>query len=217
MDKTAFDQRYREYQNAVEDFLQGQFSDKPHWEDLYASMRYSLLAGGKRIRPVLALEFARLAGARWQEALPAACAVEMVHTYSLIHDDLPCMDDDDLRRGKPTNHKVYGETMAVLAGDALQPAAYTLILDSALSSPAGVRTDSGGGLRSPGYGGRTGAGHPPRPQDGGGAHRGSPSENRLYDPGCLHHGLRRRRCCCASAGGCRGVCRESGAGVPDSG
>ena len=123
MDKTAFDLRYREYQNAVEDFLQGQFSDKAHWEDLYASMRYSLLAGGKRIRPVLALEFARLAGARWQEALPAACAVEMVHTYSLIHDDLPCMDDDDLRRGKPTNHKVYGETMAVLAGDALQPAA----------------------------------------------------------------------------------------------
>ena len=106
MDKTAFDLRYREYQTAVEEFLQGQFSDKPHWEDLYASMRYSLLAGGKRIRPVLALEFARLAGGKWQEALPAACAVEMVHTYSLIHDDLPCMDDDDLRRGKPTNHKV---------------------------------------------------------------------------------------------------------------
>ena len=136
MDKTAFDLRYREYQTAVEEFLQGQFSDKPHWEDLYASMRYSLLAGGKRIRPVLALEFARLAGGKWQEALPAACAVEMVHTYSLIHDDLPCMDDDDLRRGKPTNHKVYGETMAVLAGDALQPAAYTLILDSALPSEA---------------------------------------------------------------------------------
>ena len=114
MDKTAFDLRYREYQTAVEEFLQGQFSDKPHWEDLYASMRYSLLAGGKRIRPVLALEFARLAGGKWQEVLPAACAVEMVHTYSLIHDDLPCMDDDDLRRGKPTNHKVYGETMASL-------------------------------------------------------------------------------------------------------
>ena len=85
---------------------------------------------------MLALEFARLAGGKWQEVLPAACAVEMVHTYSLIHDDLPCMDDDDLRRGKPTNHKVYGETMAVLAGDALQPAAYTLILDSALPSEA---------------------------------------------------------------------------------
>ena len=124
MDKTAFDLRYREYQTAVEEFLQGQFSDKPHWEDLYASMRYSLLAGGKRIRPVLALEFARLAGGKWQEVLPAACAVEMVHTYSLIHDDLPCMDDDDLRRGRPTNHKVYGEATAILAGDGLLTAAF---------------------------------------------------------------------------------------------
>lgn len=91
-------------------------------------MRYSLLAGGKRIRPVLTLEFARIAGMDWHDALPAACALELVHTYSLIHDDLPCMDDDDLRRGKPTNHKVYGETLAVLAGDALQPEAFRLIL-----------------------------------------------------------------------------------------
>ena len=87
-----------------------------------------LLAGGKRIRPVLTLEFARIAGMDWHDALPAACALELVHTYSLIHDDLPCMDDDDLRRGKPTNHKVYGETLAVLAGDALQPEAFRLIL-----------------------------------------------------------------------------------------
>lgn len=83
--------------------------------------------GGKRIRPVLTLEFARLGGIDWHLALPYACALELVHNYSLIHDDLPCMDDDDLRRGKPTNHKVYGETLAILAGDALQPEAFRLI------------------------------------------------------------------------------------------
>jgi geranylgeranyl diphosphate synthase type II len=82
-------------------------------------MRYTVFAGGKRFRPVLTLLSARAAGGREEEAMPAACAVEMVHAFSLIHDDLPCMDDDDLRRGKPTNHKVYGEGIAVLAGDAL--------------------------------------------------------------------------------------------------
>ena len=129
MDKQEFQQRYDTYRREIEAFLKGLFADHTDWGDLYESMRYSLLAGGKRIRPVLALEFARLAGmADWREALPAACAVELVHTYSLIHDDLPCMDDDDLRRGKPTNHKVYGETLAVLAGDALQPEAFRLIL-----------------------------------------------------------------------------------------
>lgn len=128
MEQTAFDVRYGEYRAAVEDYLQGLFTDKPHWADLYDAMRYSLLSGGKRIRPVLTLEFARLAGLDWHAALPVACALELVHTYSLIHDDLPCMDDDDLRRGKLTNHKVYGETLAVLAGDALQPEAFRLIL-----------------------------------------------------------------------------------------
>ena len=97
-------------------------------EGLQTAMRYSLLAGGKRIRPVLAMKFCEAAGGTMEEALDFGCGVEMLHTYSLIHDDLPCMDDDDLRRGKPTNHKVYGETLAVLAGDALQPAAYRLIL-----------------------------------------------------------------------------------------
>ena len=124
----TFESRYEEYRKAVEAYLQGLFKGKPHWKDLYEAMRYSLLAGGKRIRPVLTLEFARLAGMDWQPALPAACALELVHTYSLIDDDLPCMDDDDLRRGKPTNHKVFGETLAVLAGDALQPEAFHLIL-----------------------------------------------------------------------------------------
>ena len=86
--------------------------------------RYSLLAGGKRIRPLLTLEFCRLFGGTEEAALPFACAVEMIHTYSLIHDDLPCMDDDDLRRGKPTNHKVFGEATALLAGDALLTGAF---------------------------------------------------------------------------------------------
>ena len=125
----TFQERYETYRQAVETFLAGQFCQSPHWRDLYDAMRYSLLSGGKRIRPVLTLEFARLAGlADWHTALPVGCALELVHTYSLIHDDLPCMDDDDLRRGKPTNHRVYGETMAVLAGDALQPEAFRLIL-----------------------------------------------------------------------------------------
>ena len=128
MEKAAFDARYDAYRSAVEDYLNGLFTDKPHWADLYESMRYSLLAGGKRIRPVLTLEFARLSGLDWPTAVPVACALELVHTYSLIHDDLPCMDDDDLRRGKPTNHKVYSETLAVLAGDALQPEAFRIIL-----------------------------------------------------------------------------------------
>ena len=128
MDKTMFDERYELYLSEIERFLAAQFEEMPHWADLYESMRYSLLAGGKRIRPVLTLEFARIAGMDWHQALPVACALEFVHTYSLIHDDLPCMDDDDLRRGKPTNHKVYGETMAILAGDALQPEAFRLIL-----------------------------------------------------------------------------------------
>lgn len=128
MDKQSYEERYQLYLAEIERYLHALFEEQPHWADLYASMRYSLLAGGKRIRPILTLEFARLCGMEWRKALPAACALELVHTYSLIHDDLPCMDDDDLRRGKPTNHRVYGETMAVLAGDALQPEAYRLIL-----------------------------------------------------------------------------------------
>ena len=96
-------------------------------EGLREAMRYSLLAGGKRIRPVLCMKFCEAAGGTMEEALDFGCAVEMIHTYSLIHDDLPCMDNDDLRRGKPTNHKVYGECVATLAGDALQAAAFQTV------------------------------------------------------------------------------------------
>ncbi|NLB29881.1 MAG: hypothetical protein GX823_06660, partial [Clostridiales bacterium] len=94
---------------------------------LLEAMRYSVLAGGKRVRAVLALAFCRAAGGDELSALDAACAVELLHAYSLIHDDLPAMDDDDLRRGKPSNHKVFGEWRAILAGDALQAAAFEKI------------------------------------------------------------------------------------------
>lgn len=95
---------------------------------IHKAVRYSLLAGGKRLRPILALAAAEACGMEdLKPVLPAACAVEMIHTYSLIHDDLPCMDDDDLRRGRPTSHKVFGEGVAVLAGDALLTQAFGLI------------------------------------------------------------------------------------------
>lgn len=125
-----FKQQYAAYQQAIEQYLEGLFSqDKPYGR-LQEAMRYSILGGGKRIRPVLTLEFARLGGIDWHLALPYACALELVHNYSLIHDDLPCMDDDDLRRGQPTTHKKFGETLAVLAGDALQPEAFRLIAEA---------------------------------------------------------------------------------------
>ena len=99
-------------------------------DGLQAAMRYSLLAGGKRIRPILAMKFCEAAGGAMEDALDFGCGVEMLHTYSLIHDDLPCMDNDDLRRGRPTNHKVYGECVATLAGDALQAAAFQTVLSA---------------------------------------------------------------------------------------
>ena len=107
---------------------------------LFEAMRYSLLAGGKRLRPIFALDFCRMCGGDWENALPFAAAVEMIHTYSLIHDDLPCMDNDDYRRGKLTNHKVYGEAVAVLAGDALLTAAFKQIAIS--NFPAQTRIDA---------------------------------------------------------------------------
>ena len=129
-----FETQYAAYQAAVEAHLDRLFTGSKSYGKLYEAIRYSLLSGGKRIRPVLTLEFARLGGMDWHLALPYACALELVHTYSLIHDDLPCMDDDDLRRGKPTNHKVYGEALAILAGDALQPEAFRLIAQAPMMS-----------------------------------------------------------------------------------
>jgi geranylgeranyl diphosphate synthase, type II len=103
---------------------------------LTEAMRYSLLGGGKRIRPILALACCEAVGGAIENAMGLACALEMIHTYSLIHDDLPCMDDDDLRRGRPTSHKVYGEAIATLAGDALLTDAFALLARSALGRKA---------------------------------------------------------------------------------
>ena len=108
----------------------------PEDSRLTEAMRYSLLAGGKRIRPILTLEFCRALGGGDEGALAAACGLEMFHTYSLIHDDLPAMDNDELRRGKPTNHVVYGEWLALLAGDALQAEAFGTILRAPLPDRA---------------------------------------------------------------------------------
>lgn len=129
----------KEYKAKIDAALDAYFKTDEDYpiKGLADSMRYSLLAGGKRIRPMLVLEFCRISGGDVEAALPAACAIEMLHTYSLIHDDLPCMDNDELRRGKPTNHVVYGECTATLAGDALQAEAFGTILRSKL--PAGRR------------------------------------------------------------------------------
>lgn len=130
----TYTERYDSYLALVEPALKSAFGEKRGFpfDGLLTAMDYSLTAGGKRIRPVLVLEFCRVCGGDVRKALPAACAVEMLHTYSLIHDDLPCMDNDELRRGKPTNHVVFGECTAVLAGDALQAEAFGTILRSDL-------------------------------------------------------------------------------------
>jgi len=114
------------------------FSDHAATSGLEEAMRYSLLAGGKRIRPVLALATARATGRDEASVLPLAAATELIHTYSLIHDDLPAMDDDDLRRGRPTNHKVYGEDVAILAGDALYAEAFRHVVSLQAGEPAHV-------------------------------------------------------------------------------
>ena len=127
--------------NIIEEALEACLPQGDHAEQqLIDAVRYSLRLPGKRVRPSLTLAFAELCGGDIQAAMPFACAVEMVHTYSLIHDDLPCMDDDDFRRGQPSNHKVYGEDIALLAGDALQSMAYDAMLsDAAIAAVGGER------------------------------------------------------------------------------
>jgi geranylgeranyl diphosphate synthase type II len=123
----------------VEDYLERlRFTADPATGGLEEAMRYSLLAGGKRIRPVLALATARAIGRDTAEVMPFAAALELIHTYSLIHDDLPAMDDDDLRRGRPTNHRVYGEDVAILAGDGLYAEAFRHVLDEQRDDPRHV-------------------------------------------------------------------------------
>lgn len=126
------DARYQAYVNAVESYLDSRcfVNGAEPQQKLFSAMRYSLLAGGKRLRPVFVLDFCRMCGGEWESAVPFAAALEMVHTYSLIHDDLPCMDNDDYRRGRLTNHKVYGDAMATLAGDGLLTAAFCQIAEA---------------------------------------------------------------------------------------
>ena len=122
------DYTFEDYKEMIEEHLLDFIPDVDHKSiTLYEAMKYSLSAGGKRIRPVLLLAACDFCGGNVEEALPYACAIEYIHNYSLIHDDLPCMDNDDLRRGMPTNHKIYGEAMATLAGDGLQSAAFELM------------------------------------------------------------------------------------------
>ena len=133
-----FEEMSREYREYIENYLEdyyGQFHDEPQ-KPLFEAVEYSLLAGGKRLRPIFAFDFCRMCGAEWKQAAPFAAAVEMIHTYSLIHDDLPSMDNDDYRRGRLTNHKVYGEGMAILAGDALLTDAFSVAASAQLPNPA---------------------------------------------------------------------------------
>lgn len=133
----------------IEDYLNGCLqNDYKSEKAVIDAMRYSLMAGGKRLRPRLAIEFAKACKGSVQDVLPYACSVEMIHTYSLIHDDLPCMDNDSLRRGKPANHIVFGEDIALLAGDALQTLAFETLsraknTDNALKAVAVLAKASG--------------------------------------------------------------------------
>lgn len=124
-----------EQAQAVQDALKA-FFDTHEDTTLYKAMEYSAMCGGKRIRPFLTLAFCKMLGGSREAAMPYACALEMIHTFSLIHDDLPCMDNDDLRRGKPTNHKVFGEAPALLAGDALVFSAFECALSNAHTDAA---------------------------------------------------------------------------------
>ena len=136
---------------AVNEALENCFTESCPQQGLLEAMRYSLLSGGKRIRPVLLLSFCEQCGGSAEDAMGAACAVEMLHTYSLIHDDLPAMDNDTLRRGRPTCHVVYGEGNALLAGDALQAAAFHTLLsgggESALLARAALLLAEAAGER----------------------------------------------------------------------
>ena len=153
-----FDNYLSEQVRAVDAYLDDYLPpEKAYPESIHRAMRYSLFAGGKRLRPVLSLAAAQAVGGRQEEVMPAAAALELIHTYSLIHDDLPAMDDDSLRRGKPTSHVVFGEAIAILAGDALLTEAFSLLSGmtsgdaerwlravAILSEAAGVRGMVGG-------------------------------------------------------------------------
>jgi farnesyl diphosphate synthase len=159
----AFTTRLSEAAGTVEASLEALLSDKAAPGEiarpprLMAAMRHAALGGGKRLRPFLTIEAARLLGAEGQGPLRAGCAVELLHCYSLVHDDLPSMDDDDLRRGRPTVHKAYDEATAILVGDALQTLAFEVLADPATAPDPAIRSDLVLGLaRASGLGGMVG-------------------------------------------------------------
>ncbi len=137
--------RYLEERRLLVDEALGRYLPEAgdHPKEIHGAVRYSVFAGGKRLRPILVLAATEAAGGQMEQALPAAAAIELIHTYSLIHDDLPAMDDDDFRRGQPTCHKVYGEAMAILAGDALLTQAFILLS----GEPSWARVDAKARLR----------------------------------------------------------------------
>lgn len=142
------DARQKEYRALIDQKLNKYLPQEDLMQaDLINAMRYSLLGGGKRIRPILVLEFCRICGGNEKAALPFACAIEMIHTYSLIHDDLPCMDNDDMRRGRSSNHKVFGEDTALLAGDALLTMAFeTMLSEEAIQAVGAQRAATAAGI-----------------------------------------------------------------------
>lgn len=133
MNDVVRSQEYREYIESYLKNLYAPFGAEPQ-KPLFDAIQYSLLAGGKRLRPIFAYDFCRMCGSDWKKASEYAAAIEMIHTYSLIHDDLPSMDNDDYRRGRPTNHKVYGEAIAILAGDALLTDAFRIAASADLDN-----------------------------------------------------------------------------------
>ena len=136
-----YDVQMKKYLDYIEEYLDTscfQYNNQPQ-QCLFDAMRYSLLAGGKRLRPIFVFDFCRMCGGDWEKAAPFAAAIEMVHTYSLIHDDLPCMDNDDYRRGRLTNHKVFGEANAILAGDALLTAAFSFIANASYDAETRIQ------------------------------------------------------------------------------
>ena len=134
----------KENRELIDSYLESYFSIPVEPSLLYEAMRYSLFAGGKRIRPILALSAYKACGRDPKNIIPYASALELIHTYSLIHDDLPSMDNDDLRRGKPTNHKVFGEAIAILAGDALLTEAFLMLTNNPLLPPFNSPLSKGG-------------------------------------------------------------------------
>ena len=183
---------------------------------LYDAMEYSLLAGGKRVRPVLTLEVCRMCGGDPVQALPFACAAEMIHTYSLIHDDLPCMDDDDLRRGRPTNHKVFGEAVAVLAGDGLLTAAFETALEGGECLPAERVTAACACLaRAAGARGMVGGQALDMAAEGRSLRQQELERLQALKTGALIAAAAEMGC--IAAGGGAPLCSEAGLGLPDPG